>query len=768
VTSARLGIAISLVLGLLATSAFAAETPPGARGEGGMDSGEARVAAELLVDAAAVAPGEQVRVGVLFTVDPGWHIYWRNAGDSGKPTELTWRAPGAEIGPTQWPAPQVYREGDGFLTTYGYAGDVLLTSDAVIVNEAHDSLRIEVDVEFVTCEVVCIPGSVALVREVPVLADGAPPPPTVRDRFDLAASRLPHAAQSLGVVVEARPSQSAVRPGDEFRLAIDVTPCAGQEEGCTPWKLSAIHADEAFVPEAVPSLRLTSEGLALPPTASKGGTFSLVVSGRAFEDPGVEVQRVRGVIPLARGGRSAHLAVDVPLVRAPADSDVALAPAAAFEVVDPLKPPPKAADTSAAAGSDGNPLSLGLALGLALLGGLVLNLMPCVLPVLALKVFAVADLAHAERGRVVQHGFAYLGGVLASMAALAAAVVALRAAGTSVGWGFQFQEPVFVAAICTLLVVFAMNLFGVFEVTFQPTGPELEATASHTPQRSFFEGTLAVVLATPCTAPFLGTAVGFAFASSTAVIFTIFAAIGVGLAAPYVLVTLVPGWARFVPRPGAWMLRVRAALGFSLLAVVVWLLWVAGRSLGVDAQALLLAYLVGVAFLVWILGGLQASRPAAARGLIVVITAVVGVSLATLPLEPKPRAAAASSSAGAASADTIDWRPWDLAAIAAERDTGRPAFVDFTADWCITCKVNESVVLANGTVQEELTRWNYAAFKADWTLHDESIGQQLAAWGRAGVPMYLVYPADPAKPATLLPELLTVDGTIEALRAAGK
>jgi thiol:disulfide interchange protein DsbD len=308
-----------------------------------------------------------------------------------------------------------------------------------------------------------------------------------------------------------------------------------------------------------------------------------------------------------------------------------------------------------------------------------------------------------------------------------------------------------------------MNLFGVFEVTFQPSGPELAPTASHSPQRSFFEGTLAVVLATPCTAPFLGTAVGFAFAGSTAVIFTIFAAIGVGLAAPYLLVTLVPGWARFVPRPGAWMLRVRAALGFSLLAVAVWLLWVAGRALGVDAQALLLAYLVGVAFLVWILGGLQAaSRVGAARGLAVGIAGVVAVSLASLPLEPKPRAAPA-----AAASDPIDWQAWDLAAIARERAAGRPVFVDFTADWCITCKVNETVVLANDAVEGELARWSYATFKGDWTLHDEAIGQQLAAWGRAGVPMYLVYPADPTAEAKLLPELLTVEGTIEALRAAG-
>ena len=195
--------------------------------------------------------------------------------------------------------------------------------------------------------------------------------------------------------------------------------------------------------------------------------------------------------------------------------------------------------------------------------------MPCVLPVLAIKVFGIADLARAERSHVVKHGVAYLAGVLASMAVLAGVVVALRAAGTAVGWGFQLQDPAFLAVICTVLVIFAMNLFGVFEITLQPAGPELGSqTGPAKPARSFFEGTLAVVLATPCTAPFLGTAVGFAFASEAAVIFAVFASVGVGLAAPYVLVTLVPGWSRFIPRPGAWMLRVRQALGFSLLATV--------------------------------------------------------------------------------------------------------------------------------------------------------------------------------------------------------
>jgi thiol:disulfide interchange protein DsbD len=249
------------------------------------------------------------------------------------------------------------------------------------------------------------------------------------------------------------------------------------------------------------------------------------------------------------------------------------------------------------------------------------------------------------------------------------------------------------------------------------------------------------------------------------VIFAVFMSIGVGLAAPYLLVTLVPGWARFVPRPGAWMLRVREALGFSLLATVAWLAWVAARTIGVDAQGLLLGHLVAIAFLVWIFGAAQAAaRPIAARAIAAATVAFVVVSLASLPLAPTPRDASRTAEP---SPDGIEWLTFDPSAIARERAAGRPVFVDFTADWCITCKVNEMVVLSDVAVSDELTRWNFATFKADWTLRDDEIARELAKWGRAGVPIYLVYPADPGKEPKLLPELLTLDATLEALRAAG-
>jgi thiol:disulfide interchange protein/DsbC/DsbD-like thiol-disulfide interchange protein len=754
------------VLGLLVASTLPAHAAPGPRGEAILGKDGARVSAALIVDAARVAPGEHVRIGVLLRLEPGWHVYWQNPGDAGAATELTWRAPGSEIGPIQWPAPRVFREAEGALTTFGYEDDVLLVSPAVVAMNATESWDLEVDVGFVACKIECIPGHIQLADAIPVDVTCSPAEAEIRERFNLAASRLPRTPETLEVAVEARASQSAAVAGDDFALVLEITSCHERGRDCRPWTLDATYSSEAFIPTEKSDMRLTALGLSHAPTAAtdSGRGFSLVSSAHAFEDePQLAGQRLRGVVPLARADGDAHLVVDVPITLDPKGGS-----SAAFEVIAALRSAPDEGEHAKTAGPRRATPTLALALVLALLGGLILNLMPCVLPILAIKIFAITDLARAERGHVVRHGMAYLAGVVASMWALAAVVVALRAAGAAVGWGFQLQDPIFLAAICTILVVFALNLFGAFEITLQPPGPDLGHSAgpSH-PSRSFFEGTLAVALATPCTAPFLGTAVGFAFASSGLVIFCVFTAIGVGLAAPFVLVALVPGWARFVPRPGPWMLRVRQALAFALLATVAWLAWVAGRALGVDAQSLLIAYLLVVALLAWTFGIAQAvARPGLSRGLAGATLAFVVAALAVAPSDPSP--GVESSGRVAASPDGIPWAAFDPAAIANERAAGRPVFVEFTADWCITCKVNEAVVLSQAAVRDELEKWGYASFKADWTRRDDAITLELAEWGRAGVPMYVVYPADPGKAAVLLPELLTLDATLEALREAGR
>jgi thiol:disulfide interchange protein len=395
-------------------------------------------------------------------------------------------------------------------------------------------------------------------------------------------------------------------------------------------------------------------------------------------------------------------------------------------------------------------------LALALLGGLLLNLMPCVLPVLAIKALALAEISRGGRRVGLALAAAYSAGILASMLVLAAAVLALRAAGHAVGWGFQFQEPLYLAAVGALLVLFAANLFGVFEIEVDSGRlADLGAQAVGA-RRSFFDGLLTVALATPCSAPFLGTAVGAALAGSAAQIAGVFAAIGMGLAAPIALVAAVPGAARRLPRPGPWMLELRGGLGFALLAAAVWVVWITGRLAGAGASAALLAWLLAVGFAAWLLGSLQ-RRGRAPRPLLALALAGVALTGGLLVLRPQLVTATPARAPAA---------PFDRAAIARELTTGRPVFAYFTADWCITCKVNERLVLRDAQVRDALAAGGFAVFVGDYTRRDAELAAELARFGRSGVPLYAVYdPAAPDAAPRLLPEILSVDLVLDALRA---
>ena len=758
----------TLLLSLLAGFAAAAPSvPEGAVGTGASDGDEARVEARLYVENETVQSGEKFRLGVYLTLDRGWHVYWRNSGQSGIPTRLTWKIDGAQVGPIQWPFPEVFREADGFITTYGYAGEVLLLSEASLAPGVSGEIEARVDAEFLVCEVQCVPGEVHLRRTIHVDDTPTLPDPATHAFFEEWAARIPRDPAALGLELEAVYSLSAIRPGDAFRAALAVRGCAdpgADPETCAVLMPGTREAKNAFVPDRIDGVEITATGGRRPDFLAGG--FLLTLSGVASADEPADAAaaagtlsdtaaaaatktwRLRGVLAISRDDQPAYVEVDLPMPRAAAGANV-------IALESPWLEPAELANPALA-------VPLWRALLLALAGGLILNLMPCVLPVLAIKVFGIAELAHERRGAVIQYGVAYLAGVLATMLVLALVVASLRAAGTSVGWGFQFQEPLFVAAVAAVLVVFALNLFGVFEIGFDATRLASAGAGAVGARRSFFEGLLAVVVATPCSAPFLGTAVGFAFASPWPLIVAIFLAIGFGLALPFVLVTLVPGWARFIPRSGAWMLHLRAGLGFALLGTVVWLLWIMGRSAGAGAQTALLAYLVVVGAGVWLFGALQrAELPGVARVASVSLALLAVLGLSTLPVaETRPLLESRAES------DVARGRPFSKPEVLAALARGRPVFVYFTADWCLTCKVNEHVVFSDARVRKALEDLGVETFVGDWTRRDESIRSELARFGKAGVPLYLVYsPSRPDQPI-VLPEILTVDLFIGALEQA--
>jgi thiol:disulfide interchange protein DsbD len=597
-----------------AGAAPAPPQPDRAFARGALDRGEPRVEARLLVDP-RLDPAAGARVGVHLQLDPGWHVYGREPGETGLPTRVRWTLAGATFGPIAWPAEKRFVDAGGDEAS-GYDGELLLASPVSFASGAAPRGVLRAEVDLLACATKCIPDTLAL-------------------QLDLDAA------------------------------------------------LSAVARDEKAAGEVA-----------------------------------------------ALFARFEALAASAPAEPAPA----------------PAAPRPAAG------------LGLAHALVLALLGGLVLNLMPCVLPVLAIKLFSLAELSAGSRREAAAQGLAYTAGVLASMLALALLVAAMRAAGTSVGWGFQFQDPRFVLAISALLVVFAMNLFGVFEFAMPARLASLGSGATGT-RRSALEGLLAVALATPCSAPFLGTAVGFAFAGSIAVMIAVLAAVGLGLALPFLLASLFPPLARWMPRAGAWMLHLRAGLGFALLATVVWLLWILGRTAGADGVVGACALLVALGFAVWLASVWRPSGlrwPALGTASAVLVFALVGVNaVAIVPGAVRP----------AADAPREGWQPFAPERVRASLDAGNPVLVYFTADWCITCKYNERFVLADERVRAALRRRNVALFEADWTKRDERIRAELARFGRAGVPLCVIHePWAPERPI-VLPELLSVEAVLEALDA---
>jgi thiol:disulfide interchange protein len=675
------------------------------------------VRAELLAHAPqGIAPGKPVWFGLSIRHAPHWHTYWRNAGDSGLPTTLAWQLPdGVQAGEIEWPTPKQLRIGP--LMNYGYEDALLLPVPVTVSNGfAAPALAVKLRADWLVCKDVCIPESGEFTVTLP--ADAATGDPG--GVFAAARSRTP------------RPGGAAVATGrvDRNALAIEVAGLAADVQG----------KSLLFFPET---------GGVIEPAAPveqtwNGSTWSarIPLSAQRSESPSA-MQAVLVAEPAAGVRVRLEIAGPWPV----ATPDRAATTAAA---------PPTLAPVPA-----GTSTSLLLALGFALLGGLLLNLMPCVFPVLSLKLLSLAQPGQRRRARVAA-GLAYTCGVVASFVALAALLLGLRAGGEQLGWGFQLQSPLFVAALALLFTLIGLSLAGVFGLRGVLPGELASARARHPLVDHALTGALAVAVASPCTGPFMGAALGSALTLPAAQALSVFAALGLGMALPYLVAALIPGIARHLPRPGAWMLRFKVAMAFPMFATVVWLVWVLGQQVGIDGAAALLAVLLATAFVCWVVGTPGVGR----RGRGIGSALAAAVWLATLlwawPALHEP--ATTTVMAAAAPAADKGWQPWSPDAVAGARAQVRPVFVDFTAAWCVTCQYNKRSALADPAVLADFAARNVLLLRADWTRRDAAITQELARLGRSGVPVYALYAPGAATP-TLLPEILRAGDLRQAIAA---
>lgn len=777
-TQARAELPPAITASMLPKGAFApAVEHPGTRGPA--------VTAALLSARNAVEPGATLKVGVQLTPAAGWHVYWKNPGDSALPTQITLSADkrtpailkgqqdtfspvALDVGPVQWPVPRQFTSKQGALTTFGYDAPVTLVRTVTVPKDASGTLRLTAKVALLACKVDCVPGEATLTWPLTVQKGAVDSVDNViAAHFALAAERTPVAPDARGASVGAALAADYLAPGDAVDLTLTIRGCTEAPSAtCQP-----LSVPTKAVPGApkIPFFAARTEGVSFEVRDLKPapGGARLFLHAKADQTvPKDATQRAGGVLWLQGQDGLVALDLDVPLARrdpfapAPAVKPAAVKPAAASAT-------PAAPAAPALPNADWTWLTLLQMLGLAFVGGAILNLMPCVFPVLAIKVMGVLRTAGESRTEVLRHGVAYTAGILASMLGLAIAVIALRSAGAAVGWGFQFQEPLFVISLAVGLVVFGLNLMGVFQVGVSADGMAEKVDGSDGLLRSAGEGVLAVVLATPCSAPMLGTAVGFAMSAPPFVIVLIFLSLGLGLALPFVALTLSPALQKRLPRPGPWLDMLKKVLSFALFGTVLWLLWVLGSLTDADTIVKTLAVMLATAFASVMFGTLQAAQGNTPRALTIGAILFGAVLLLGGWLLGGVKAGSVDTSARAAAHDgPIAWEVFDEPAIQERLKKGQVVFVDFTADWCITCKVNEKTVILTDPVLDGLKRLNVATFKGDYTKRDPRIQAVLQKNGKAGVPMYLVYSPKAPDAPEVLPEVLTPSVLVSAFERA--
>ena len=692
-------MARSRFLGILLFLALVTHFDPAARSQ--TYEGRRLVEAKLIADTNAVVPGKPFTAGLLLHMVPQWHTYWKFPGDAGIPTEIKWKLPADwKVGAIQWPIPLKLNE-PGDIQIYGYHDEVLLmqqiTPPASIPEK---NLSLKADASWLVCEKICIPGGAQLQLDLPVGTQSAPANQELFARYQRTLPQ-PWPDPKVG-------SFNWQRNGAELLLTL------------TSPALSNYPSVEFFpIPEG-------NIVVGHPKTESvANGKVQVRVP---LESKEAKITSLDGLVVFGRtengNDRNAWMLGTAP-----------------------------ATETTRVAATSEVPQSVLKLLLFGFLGGFILNLMPCVLPVISLKIFGFVRHAGDSRRRILRSGLAFIAGIFAWFIGLALVLVALKSAGHELTWAVQFTNPYFVLVMSAVVLVFALNLFGVFEISLpqRATASLMDVTAREGDAGSFFQGVFATVLATPCTAPYLGTALGFAFTQSAAMILVMFAAIAAGMSAPYLLLSAQPAWLRFLPKPGPWMEHVKQLMGFLLLATLVFLLSVLGAERGVSAVIWTSAFLLVLSLVCWMKGQfLSPTASGMTRAIVLLLMLLLVIGSSFYFIGRKFRAAQLSATETQSHGD---WQPFTPERLQSELAQGHNVFVDFTAAWCITCKFNEATVLESAAVREAFQRNGIVKLKADWTNADPAITKILKQFGRAGVPFYVLYPAGES-PITF-PELLT-------------
>jgi thiol:disulfide interchange protein DsbD len=711
----------------LLSAAMGARAQIAAVGDGGPGPVKAQhLTAELVSLGPAIAPGGTQVVGLVLTIEDKWHVYWVNAGDSGEPPKIAWTLPeGISAGAMQFPIPQ--RLPLGPLMDFGYEDEVAFPVTVSAASTVKPGpVHLDANVSWLVCAEVCLPGNAHLGIDLNV-QPGAPQP-----------AREPQVG-ALGEAITLIPKP--LPAGAKFSVIAD------------------------------------KDRYALTLTDGKRATDAEFYPFDKDPDPVIVNAAEQMIEPQKDGVRLfVQRAPDLTTLPATLHGVFKLSDTVAYDVTAPVVPGDTVALEAPKTKSASGLGALG-AIGLAFVGGLILNLMPCVFPVLFLKGLALVQSSNLERGHVRRHGLVYALGILVSFWAIVAVLLALRATGSHAGWGFQLQSPAFLAVLASFMFFFALSLAGMFDIGLSLTSVGGSLAEKQGYAGSFFTGVLATVVATPCTAPLMGAAIGFALAQTAGVTFAVFTALALGLALPYVLLSWQPAWARLLPKPGAWMEVLKQFTAVPLFATAIWLAWVYGQLYaageGVNQVALLLGCFLVLAIAGWVLGRWPAKWPGriAAVGLIVLALAIplsqarskgragVGQNSATV--------AAAGASVAADSGELV-WQPYSEQAVDSARSAGHPVFIDFTAAWCLSCQFNEKAVLQSADVVSALRKGGVVTMKADWTNDDPEITKKLASVGRAGVPTYVLYSAAAGSAADVLPELLTKDLVLKAIERDAK